>query len=111
MIPQDIPTAVVADVVAWVKQRSVLYDTPLTLAPGDTVGEALNLLPKRSHGAVVVVVEGRPVGVVTEADCSGVDRFTQLRQVMSMDPLTVPDGIDPAGASTSSRTAATGLHR
>ena len=36
------------------------------------------LLPKRAHGAVIVVEGGRPIGVVTEADCAGVDRFAQL---------------------------------
>jgi IMP dehydrogenase len=38
--------------------------------------------------------------VATEADCSGVDRFTQLRQVMSAEPLTLPAGIDPQRAFT-----------
>src|SRR4030095_14901957 len=72
VIPQDIPVDVVADVVSWIKQRHTVYDTPLTMTPGDTVGEALNLLPKRGHGAVIVVDDGRAVGVVTEADCAGV---------------------------------------
>jgi IMP dehydrogenase len=36
--------------------------------------------------------------VVTEADCQGVDRFTQLRQVMSADPLTLRAGTDPQEA-------------
>src|SRR6266511_3725209 len=57
VIPQDIPVDVVADVVAWVKQRHLLYDTPITLMATSTVGEALNLLPKRAHGAVIVVDE------------------------------------------------------
>ena len=64
----------------------------------DTVGEALSLLPKRAHGAVIVVEDGKPVGVVTEADCQGVDRFTQLRQVMSAKPADVPAGTDPEHA-------------
>src|SRR5579864_1911712 len=98
VIPQDIPVAVVAEVIAWVKARSLVYDTPITLGPGDTVGEALNLLPKRAHGAVVVVEAGRPVGVVTEADWVGVDRYTQVPRVMSTDLLTLPDGIDPRSA-------------
>ena len=68
---------------AWVKSRDLVHDTPITLGPDDTIGEALSLLPKRAHGAVIVVEDGQPVGVVTEADCQGVDRFTQLRQVMS----------------------------
>src|SRR5262249_36687040 len=32
------------------------------------------------------------------ADCQGVDRFTQLHQVMSTDLLTLPAGIDPEKA-------------
>jgi IMP dehydrogenase len=98
VLPQDIPVDVVAEVVAWVKSRHLVHDTPITLGPSDTTGHALGLLPKRAHGAVVVVEGGRPAGVVTEADCQGVDRFTQLRQVMSTDLLTLPAGIDPEKA-------------
>ena len=98
VLPQDIPVDVVADVVSWVKSRDLVHDTPLTLGPADTTGHALSLLPKRAHGGVVVVSDGRPVGVVTEADCSGVDRFTQLSQVMSAEVLTLPAGMDPEHA-------------
>jgi len=98
VIPQDIPLDVVAEVVDFVKSRDLVIDTPITLAPTDTVGEALNLLPKRAHGAVVVVDDDRPVGVVTEADCIGVDRFTQLHRVMSSELLTLPVGVDPRSA-------------
>ncbi len=98
VIPQDIPIDVVAEVISFVKSRHILYDTPITLSRLETVGEALNLLPKRAHGAVVVVEDGRPVGVVTEADCLGVDRFTQLREVMSRELLTLPDSVDPQAA-------------
>jgi IMP dehydrogenase len=98
VIPQDIPVDVVAEVVAWIKERDPVHDTALVLPPTGTVGEALNLLPKRGHGAVIVVDNGRPVGVVTEADCAGVDRFTQLDAIMSRELLTVPAGIDPESA-------------
>jgi IMP dehydrogenase len=97
-IPQDIPLEVVSEVVAWVKQRHLVYDTPLTLPPTATVAEALSLLPKRSHGALVAVQDGRPVGVVAESDCQGVDRFTQISQVMSRDLLLLEDGIDARAA-------------
>jgi IMP dehydrogenase len=98
VIPQDIPVDVVCEVVDWVKRRHVVYDTPITLAPTDTISEALALMPKRAHGAVIVVEDGRPVGVVTEADCADADRFTQLREVMSRDLLTLPDGVGPREA-------------
>ena len=98
ILPQDIPIDVVAEVVSWVKTRDLVHDTAITLGPSDTTGQALSLLPKRAHGAVVVAQDSRPVGVVTEADCQGVDRFTQLRQVMSTDLLTLPAGTDPQHA-------------
>ncbi len=98
VIPQDIPLDVVADVISYVKSRHVLFDTPITLGRHETVGEAVGLLPKRAHGAVVVVEDGRPVGIVTEADCQEVDRFTQLEEVMSRELLTLPDSVDPRAA-------------
>ncbi len=104
VLPQDIPLDVVAQVVAWVKDRHTVYDTPITLAPHATVAEALSLLPKRAHGALVVTADGdphgTPVGIVTEADCSGVDRFTQLQRVMTREMLTLPGGIAARDAFT-----------
>jgi IMP dehydrogenase len=94
VIPQDIPLNVVRQVTTWVKERHPVYDTPLTLHSMATVGEALSLLPKRAHGAVIVLDdEDRPLGVVTEPDCLGVDRYTQLAQVMSIELLTLPDTV------------------
>ncbi|ACY98182.1 MULTISPECIES: GuaB1 family IMP dehydrogenase-related protein [Thermomonospora] len=99
VIPQDIPIEVVADVIAWVKQRHLVFDTPIRLSPSGTAGEALGLLHKRAHGAVIVVDDDdRPVGVVTEADCQGVDRFTQVREIMSRDLVTLPDTLAPQEA-------------
>src|ERR1700712_372064 len=94
VLPQDIPIDVVGEVVSWVKARHAVYDTPITLSPTSTVGEALSLLTKRAHGIVVVLEDGAPVGVVTDGACQDVDRFTQLSQVMAPDPLTIPAGTD-----------------
>jgi len=89
IIPQDIPTDVVAEVVAKVKASHTVFDTPVSVTPNTTVGEAMSLLPKRAHGQVVVVDGGRPVGTVGEADTAGVDRFAQVRDVMSTDLVVV----------------------
>ncbi|WP_144122195.1 GuaB1 family IMP dehydrogenase-related protein [Catellatospora sichuanensis] len=99
VIPQDIPSAVVTEVIGWVKQRHLVHDTAITLRPHETVGDAIHLLPKRAHGAVVVVDEqGRPVGLVVESDTMGVDRFSQVRDVMSTELLTVPATASPREA-------------
>jgi IMP dehydrogenase len=81
-----------------VKSRHHVIETALTLSPHNTVSEALALLPKRAHGAVIVVEDGRPIGVVTESDCAGAERFAQLHQVMTPDPLTLTDPVDPVQA-------------
>ncbi|MEV6318177.1 GuaB1 family IMP dehydrogenase-related protein [Streptomyces sp. NPDC051776] len=98
VLPQDIPLDVVTDVVGWVKERHLVLDTPIVLAPHATVADALSLLPKRAHGAGVVVEDGRPVGIVTESDLTGVDRFTQLVEVMSRELLLLDADIDPREA-------------
>lgn len=94
VIPQDIPVEIVREVVAWQKSRQLVYDTPITVSPDTTAGEAIVLLHKRAHGAAIVTEGDRPVGVVTESDLTGVDRFTQLADVMVREMVTVPDGVD-----------------
>ena len=98
VIPQDIPIEIVSDVIKWVKSRHNFFDTPVTLSPTETVADAVDLINKRAHGALIVVENGRPVGIVTEADCERVDRFTQLQLIMSKDLVTVPDSIEPREA-------------
>ncbi|MFB9375461.1 GuaB1 family IMP dehydrogenase-related protein [Kineococcus gynurae] len=90
VLPQDLPLDVVAEVVGWVKDRHPVYETPVTLRPVDTVHDALHLLPKRAHGAAVVLGDDDEVlGVVTAADCADVDRFTRVGDVMSTAPVAV----------------------
>lgn len=98
VIPQDVPLDVVREVVGWVKSRHHVFDTPIELAPTQTVGDALALIPKRSHRAAVVVEDGRPVGVVAADDCTDVDRFTQVRDVMSTSLVTLGSDTDPRRA-------------
>jgi IMP dehydrogenase len=98
VIPQDIPIAVVRQVVDWVKSRSLVFDTPIELAPTQTVAEALSLIPKRAHRAAVVVEDGRPLGVLAEKDCADVDRFAQVRDVMHPNPVTIAADSDPRAA-------------
>ena len=99
VIPQDIPLDVVSDVIAWVKSRDLIFDTPITLTPQNTVADALDLLNKRAHGALVVVdADRKPIGIVTQSDCESVDRFTQLTRVMSSDLVTLENTADPRTA-------------
>ena len=98
ILPQDIPVDVVGRVIEYVKACHPVYETPITMAPDATIADALSLIHKRAHGAVVVVDDGRPVGVFTEKDQEGFDRFTQLHNVMSSEVHILEPDIDPATA-------------
>lgn len=95
VLPQDLPITAVSETVDFVKSRDLVVDTPVTLSPEDSVSDANALLHKRAHGAAVVVFEGRPIGLVTEANCAGVDRFARVRDIALSDFVTAPVGTDP----------------
>lgn len=90
VLPQDLPNSAVAETIAFVKSRSLIADTPVTLTGDHSVSDALALIHKRAHGAVVVVDNGRPVGLVTEAACADVDRFARLHEIATTDFVTLP---------------------
>ena len=95
IIPQDIPTDVVASTVAKVKASHPVFDTPVSVDPGTTVGEAVSLIPKRAHGLAVVIEDGRALGTISDADAAGVDRFAQVHEVMSDDLAVIAPDLPP----------------
>lgn len=95
VLPQDLPLGAAADTISFVKSRSLVADTPVVLDPDHSVSEALALMHKRAHGAVVVVENDRPIGVVTEAACADVDRFARLRAVADASFVTAPADASP----------------
>lgn len=95
VLPQDLPLNAAAETIAFVKSRSLTADTPVTLTPDHSVSDAMALIHKRAHGAVIVVEQGRPVGVVTEAVCADVDRFARIRDIATTDFVTAPVTAQP----------------
>lgn len=71
----------------------------LTAPPGNTVGDAARLMQQSQVGAVMIVEEGKLVGIFTERDAlfrviaQGRDaQTTRLGEVMTRDPQTIhPD--------------------
>jgi IMP dehydrogenase len=95
ILPQDLPITAVQQTVEFVKSRDLVLDTPVMLAPDDSVSDAIALIHKRAHGVAVVLFEGRPIGLVSESSCLGVDRFTRVRDVAVSDFVTAPAGTEP----------------
>lgn len=94
VLPQDMPYSELKSTIKYVKSRHLIYETPLILEPHNTVAEAMNILHKRSHGAIIIVDSKlRPVGIFKEKDAAGRDRFTPISEVMSTELVTVKDGM------------------
>lgn len=82
VIPQDIPLDILKNTISAVKQAHVRFDTPITLQASNTIRDAMGLIHKRSHGAVIVTDDaGRPVGIFTESQAHGRDMFATLGEV------------------------------
>jgi GMP reductase len=95
ILPQDLPITAVQRTVEFVKSRDLVLDTPVVLEPDDSVSDATALIHKRAHGVAVVAFEGRPIGLVSESSCLGVDRFSRVRDVAITDFVTAPLGTEP----------------
>ena len=95
VLPQDLPISAVKQTVDFVKSRDLVVDTPVILSPDDSVSDATALIHKRAHGVAVVVDGERPIGLVTEANTVGVDRFARVRDVSVSDFVTAVVGTDP----------------
>ncbi|MFI5776442.1 GuaB1 family IMP dehydrogenase-related protein [Nocardia sp. NPDC051570] len=109
VLPQDLPMSAATKTISYVKSRSLTADTPVTLGPDHSVSEALALIHKRAHRAVVVIQDGKPVGVVTEESFADVDRFARLHTVADTDFRTAPADTSPRELFDLLETQHTGL--
>ena len=65
VLPQDMHLQDLDAAIRWVKNQPVQWDTPLTLAPSDTVGAALRQLPAvEGHGIVVMSSSNEYLGTI-----------------------------------------------
>ena len=93
ILPQDMPDAELKKSIDYVKSRHVVYETPLTLTVNDRIQDALNIIHKRAHGAIVIVDEQKkPIGIFTEKDAVDKDRFAQITNAMTPSVFSFLDG-------------------
>ena len=98
ILPQDIPLHAIRETIAAVKASHPVYETPVTITAQAPVSDVLSLVGKRAHRMAVVVDEGRrPIGVVSQALCLEVDRFSTVEDVMSRDIHVDEAGCDLRG--------------
>src|SRR5579871_3093356 len=96
VLPQDIPLHILKKTIDFIKNAHTIYETPITLKPENTIRDALSLINKRSHGAIIVVDEkNRPAGIFTEKKAEGMDLFTTLGDLSLSPPITIKNNLKP----------------
>ncbi len=99
VLTQDTALERIQEVVTYLKSRHPVFETPVVLHEDETIQTALNLIYKRSHGAIVIVDQRqKPLGIFTEGDAKGHDRFARLGDVMTTDIVSADEGISPEEA-------------
>ncbi|MDB5160807.1 MAG: Inosine-5-monophosphate dehydrogenase [Candidatus Saccharibacteria bacterium] len=90
VLPQDIPADILLPMIEYVKTRHLIFETPLTLRPENTIAEALSIIHKRAHETIIIVNErDEPLGIFTESDAVGHDLFSQVGKIMNTDLVTI----------------------
>ncbi|MBC7868673.1 GuaB1 family IMP dehydrogenase-related protein [Candidatus Saccharibacteria bacterium] len=93
ILPQDMPDNELKKSIDYVKSCHKIYETPLTLTVNDRLQDALNIIHKRSHGAIVIIDEHkRPIGIFTEKDAVDKDRFAQISDAMTPSVFSFAEG-------------------
>lgn len=101
VLPQDLPMDVLTKTVNYIKSASTFYETPVLLSPKDNIAKALDLIHKRSHKAVIIVDDAnKPIGIFTEKDAVGLDRFTRLSKVISTEVILLGENLTKEQAFT-----------
>lgn len=96
VLPQDTPTDILENMIKYIKNCHTVFETPITLSPAHTIEDALSLIYKRAHQSVIIVDDqNKPIGIFTEADAEGFDRFTRLANVMSTEVITISEHETP----------------
>lgn len=93
VLPQDYTLDRMREIISYIKSRHPLYETPVVLDENESIQTALNLIYKRSHGAVIVVNEAqKPVGIFTAKDAEDRDLHTPIARAMVRELVLVEDG-------------------
>ena len=94
VLPQDMPIEKMLEIVKFVKSAHLIYDTPLTLTPNNTVRDALWIINKRAHKAVILVDEkNKPLSIFTPSDLKTYEQYELLWNIKKNKLIVWENGI------------------
>ena len=79
VLPQDMSIEKIIDIVNHVKNAHLVYDTPLVLNESNSVRDALWIINKRAHKAVILVDKDyKPISIFTPSDLKKYEQYELL---------------------------------
>jgi IMP dehydrogenase len=101
VLPQDLHLQDLDAAIRWVKSQPVLFDTPVSLPPEQTVAEALRVLPAvEGHGIVVHDAAGVLLGCIPASRLATVPSDARLGDLLQgrLASIDADDVTDPRAA-------------
>jgi len=74
------------------RAESLVIRDVITLAPDQTIGDAIDLMQKHQISGLPVIEEGRLIGLITGRDVRFADRELKVRKVMTKKLITAEEG-------------------
>jgi len=74
------------------RAESLVIRDVITLAPNQTIGDAIDLMQKHQISGLPVIEEGKLIGLVTGRDVRFADRTLKVREVMTKKLITAEEG-------------------
>jgi GMP reductase len=96
-LTQDMDTEHLITAIDHVKSAHPSYEAALTITGDMTIGQAKELMWKRSYKAAVVMRDDEPISVLTMEECESerAQEFDKVDSIMSGDLVSMPPGLSP----------------
>lgn len=87
------------EIVNFVKNAHIYFDTPLTVEKHEYVRDALSIINKRAHKCVILVdEEQKPISIFTPSDLDKYEQFMLLGNINKSRLITGNEDITPEDA-------------
>lgn len=87
------------EIVNFVKNAHIYFDTPLTVEKHEYVRDALSIINKRAHKCVILVDEAqKPISIFTPSDLDKYEQFMLLGNINKSRLITGNEDITPEDA-------------
>ncbi len=95
VLPQDMRLEKMLEIIKFIKNAHLKYDTPLTLRKSNTIRDALWIINKRAHKAIILIDENkRPTSIFTPSDLKNYEQYELLWNIRKNKLIVWENGID-----------------